>query len=132
MLLSFKIVRQTVLPIRLKIDGVKSSKGVVRVAVYNQATGFPNDYKKAVKFAVVSAKAGSLEIKLADVPTGNNAIVAYHDINNNNKLDVNLVGYPVEPYGVSNNARRRLSAPDFHEASINHKDSITVVAFELK
>ena len=38
------------------------------------------------------------------------------DENNNGKLDKNLVGIPLEPYGFSNNARGFLGPPSFGDA----------------
>ena len=40
-----------------------------------------------------------------------------HDENDNKKLDKNFVGVPLEGYGVSNNIRHMMSAPEFKESS---------------
>ncbi|MDB2408843.1 DUF2141 domain-containing protein [Crocinitomicaceae bacterium] len=42
----------------------------------------------------------------------------FHDKNNNGKLDKNAFGIPLEPYGFSQNARARFSAPSFNDAKI--------------
>ena len=39
------------------------------------------------------------------------------DENGNKKLDKNFVGMPLEGYGVSNNIRHMMSAPEFKESS---------------
>ena len=40
-----------------------------------------------------------------------------HDVNGNRRADTNLVGMPVEQWGVTNNARPTLRAPRFDEAA---------------
>jgi uncharacterized protein (DUF2141 family) len=43
-------------------------------------------------------------------------VAGYHDVNNNDELDTNLVGLPQEPYGASLGARNLLSSPDYDDA----------------
>jgi len=52
-----------------------------------------------------------------DVPDGTHAVAVAADLNGNRKLDVNFLGIPKEPWGVSNNVRPRLRAPRFDEAA---------------
>lgn len=118
--------------LKISVTGVKSNDGVVRLAVFSAPEGFPNEHTRASKLGVFNARKDKLFVRMKDLPFGKHAVVAYHDINNNNKLDVNLVGYPIEPYGVSNNARRRFSPPVFDEARFTHQDSLRVLTIELK
>jgi uncharacterized protein (DUF2141 family) len=48
------------------------------------------------------------------------AISAFHDKNSNGKLDTNIVGYPVEDYCASRNARNMFSAPSFDDAKFDY------------
>jgi uncharacterized protein (DUF2141 family) len=50
------------------------------------------------------------------LPPGSYALAAYHDRNNNGKLDSNRLGMPLEPYAFSNNARGILGPPSFGDA----------------
>jgi uncharacterized protein (DUF2141 family) len=48
------------------------------------------------------------------------ALGAYLDENDNGELDRDFVGYPSEPYAVSNGARiRMLSPPSFDAAKVD-------------
>ena len=40
-------------------------------------------------------------IFLPDLPLDNYAIVAYHDLNDNGKLDHHFIGFPIEPIACS-------------------------------
>jgi uncharacterized protein (DUF2141 family) len=50
------------------------------------------------------------------LPKDKYAVAAYFDENKNLYLDKNIVGYPTEKYGFSNNARSKFSAPTFEMA----------------
>lgn len=114
------------------LKGIASAKGVIRLAAFNKQQGFPTDANAAYRLMMLPAKKGELSVALNDVPMGKFAIVVYHDQNNNNKLDVNILGMPTEQYGVSNNARKRLSAPKFREAVFSHDEAVTRIEIELR
>jgi uncharacterized protein (DUF2141 family) len=52
------------------------------------------------------------------LPKGKYGLIAFHDINGNEKLDTNVLGVPTEPYGFSNDARGFLSKPDYEETLV--------------
>jgi uncharacterized protein (DUF2141 family) len=54
------------------------------------------------------------------VPSGTYGISAFHDEDNDGKLDTNLIGYPTEEYCASNNARNLMSAPSFGDAKFRY------------
>ena len=118
-------------PLVLKIEGIKVPSGYVRLAVYGSAQGWPDKPDLAVRKVEVPVKQkGTLVIQLGKLPAGKYAISAYHDANANNKLDVNWVGIPKEPYGMSNNARGTMGPPKFSEAQFALQDSL-VHTFKL-
>jgi uncharacterized protein (DUF2141 family) len=114
------------------LKGIANAKGVIRLAAFNKQQGFPTDANSAYRLMMLPAKKGELSVALNDVPMGKFAIVVYHDQNNNNKLDVNILGMPTEHYGVSNNARKRLSAPKFRDAVFSHNEAVTRIEIELR
>ena len=59
---------------------------------------------------------GKIEVVFSDIPHGKYSIRLYHDINGNKILDKNIFGVPKDPYGYSNNARAKLSAPSWEDA----------------
>lgn len=85
--------------INLQINNVKQNKGKIFIAVYNKA----ESYKKQVPDIpiIIESKTNPLSIELS-IPKGDYVFSVFQDINNNNKLDTNLVGMPKEPVGISN------------------------------
>jgi uncharacterized protein (DUF2141 family) len=54
------------------------------------------------------------------VPPGTYGLSAFHDQNNNGKLDTNFVGMPTEDYCASNNARGVLGPPSFADSKFGY------------
>lgn len=75
---------------------------------------------KAADGAVRSAKApvgaDPVTVRL-DAPPGRYAVMAYHDLDGDGRLDTLPVGLPTEPYGFSNNARGTFGPPRWSAAA---------------
>ena len=100
--------------LHVKIDGVASGKGKLRVAVCDEATFM----KKCAIGALAPAHSGSVTVDVPGVPAGSWAVVAYHDENDNQKLDRNELGIPSEGYGFSNGASARFGPPPFKQVAV--------------
>jgi uncharacterized protein (DUF2141 family) len=66
------------------------------------------------------------------MPYGKYSIKAFHDENENSKLDTNFTGMPVELYGFSNNARGQFGPPSFERTAFTLNEPRVTVAIELK
>jgi uncharacterized protein (DUF2141 family) len=99
----------------LDITNISQSGGTLRVAVFKPTKSFGTG--KPDFFKVVPIQAAAPQRVSFELEPGNYAIAVYHDLNNNEKLDKNLVGYPREPFGFSKNYRPVLSAPTFEDCS---------------
>jgi uncharacterized protein (DUF2141 family) len=98
--------------------GLKSSQGAVMVAVYNSETTYENSgtaSEAATRTLKLEIKDGTASTILADLPPGQYAIKAYHDLNGDAKLNTNLFGIPTEPVGFSNDAPVHMHAPSWKE-----------------
>ena len=109
------------------INGVHNSTGSVAAAIFNNGTNFP----KAAPFGGFRLKAsgGPVSYTIHSLPPGKYAITAYHDENDNGKLDADATGLPTEGYGVSNDAKELLGPPEWGKASFDVGDqpkSVTV------
>jgi uncharacterized protein (DUF2141 family) len=66
------------------------------------------------------------------------AICAYHDKNDNGRLDKNVFGIPTERYGFSNDPKRGFGPPTFEQASVDlpvsgeGRDETMVIAIEVR
>jgi uncharacterized protein (DUF2141 family) len=114
------------------VEGVKSTKGQLIVAVYtSKATWL--DLSRAAKVLKVSPRVGNVFAVLEGVPLGECAVAVFHDENGNGKLDMGwfpLPG-PTEPSGASNGATSRLGPPGWEDAKFECKVGEAVVKLKL-
>ena len=108
----------------LRVTGIKELKGQLMIAIYDKASDFPK-HDRGVYTIVKKVNSKTMKMDLSPYLTLDKkyAIAVYHDINENNKLDINIFGAPTESYGFSNHARGFFSAPDFSEASFFAKNN---------
>jgi uncharacterized protein (DUF2141 family) len=95
----------------------RSNDGSVRCGLFKQRGWL----KDAFRSSIVKIHGKKALCIFKEVPAGTYGISAYHDENDNEKLDTNLVGYPTEAYCASNNARNLMSAPSFSDAKFAYR-----------
>jgi uncharacterized protein (DUF2141 family) len=100
------------------IDNLRSAKGAVFVALWNDAEGF-TDSKAALINTNMPARMGQVSFDLGDLPAGAYAIASFHDENGNGEFDTTWLGLPDEGLGFSNGAWIGLGAPSFKEAAFD-------------
>ena len=113
------------------IDGGRSGDGQFRVALFENASGFPSGPEAPAKSQSVTAQEGAIGIDIADLNPGIYAVAVYHDENGNGELDKNLLGIPTEGYGFSNNARGLMGPPSFEDAAITLEGASQSIAISL-
>jgi uncharacterized protein (DUF2141 family) len=99
----------------VRIDGLRDSKGVVRLCLTSRADAFPACKAGTAIAATVKAARGSVHYRFEGVKPGTYAIAAFHDANGNGKLD-KMMGMPREGFAFSRNPPLRPRAPTFEEA----------------
>lgn len=87
-----------------------------------------NDQPISQLIRPTSEKNATFYIK--DLPIGQYAVRAFHDANNNGKLDKGIFGQPIEGWGVSNDARGFMSAPPFKKMLVKVENNMTI-AFRI-
>jgi uncharacterized protein (DUF2141 family) len=100
----------------IRLTGAHNDKGSVSAAIYASKEAFPKDGQQVAAFRQ-QASTGTVSITFHDLPPGRYAVTAFHDENNNLKLDRDATGIPSEGYGVSNDARELASPPYWDKAS---------------
>lgn len=116
--------------LQVKIIGLKSARGVVRVALYSDAESF-NDPELAAQKAelTIDGTDASWEVR---VPANQQiAIAAYHDQNENGQLDKNILGLPMEKYGFSLGERSPRGPPKFEDAAFTPQPGIIEVPLQV-
>lgn len=83
------------------VDGVSSSRGNVRIAVFPEADAalFPDGLPRLKQSVVATGQATTLYFN--SLAAGHYAVLAFHDENSNETLDRNLFGAPKEHWGVT-------------------------------
>jgi len=97
----------------IEVDGARGDGGSVKVALFDRADRF---LKRPLLSADAKIKDGRATFALTDLAAGDYAIAAYHDANDNGKLDQNMMGIPVEAAGFSNDALGNMGPPAFEAA----------------
>ena len=101
--------------LQVTVQGVRSSLGQLRLAMFNQAKEFPEGQE--VRSLDIDAKSGTTVALFKSMPPGVYAIALHHDENSNKNMDINFIGLPKEGYGFSSDAQAIFGPPTFDAAS---------------
>lgn len=111
--------------VNVHINGIKSTKGYVQIGIFNTKSTFPI-FGKQLKAGKVKPNTNGVDYSFKDLPDGTYAIAAWHDKNNNEKIDKNLFGVPKEKYGFSNNVYGMFGPPSFEKVTFQVKNGEVV------
>jgi uncharacterized protein (DUF2141 family) len=101
--------------VEVTVTGVRNANGHVLVAVCDRATFLA---PTCLYRGRMPAHVGSVVVRITGVPPGVYAAQAYHDENDNNRLDRSLLGFPEEGMGFSNDAKMHFGPPAFGDAAV--------------
>ena len=114
---------QNTISVSVDVSNITQTRGSLRIGIFREGNPFTGPKAKPDFFKVVPINAATTQQVVVGLPAGRYVIAVYHDLNDNGKLDKNLVGYPKEPFGFSKNFRPILSAPSFEDCAIEIKDN---------
>ncbi|GAC1600893.1 MAG: hypothetical protein NVS3B25_28540 [Hymenobacter sp.] len=118
-------------PVTVTVSSLVSTSSTVKLFFYNTRSGFLKRGQWAFSKAVKPE--GKAEFSLpVELPKGEWAVAITQDVNNNDKIDKNLLGIPTEPYAFSNNVHPTVAAPDFNECKFLVDGPGKVVSIVLK
>lgn len=101
----------------IEISGLKEATGSVQIAVYNSDSTWLEEGAVLTRTVVIAdSLEGDLVRTEVELPMGEYAISAFHDMDGNGELDTNFVGIPSEPFAVSNNVVEKFRAPKYEDA----------------
>lgn len=95
----------------IEFYGLDNSKGNVLLEITDKNG-------KVIKQEIVPIKNNRAKYAIKLPNSGEFGIKAYHDENNNQRLDKNFVGYPIEKWGVSGKTKPKFRAPQLEEILI--------------
>ncbi|MFX0555827.1 DUF2141 domain-containing protein [Maribacter sp. CXY002] len=113
-MISFFLHAQHMLSV--KVNGVESNTGKICFAIYNNKSSFLK-LKEAYISGMEKAVKGSTDFEIRDLPKGEYAIAIFHDINDNSKLDTNMLGVPKETVAFSKGKMKLFGPPDYQDCS---------------
>ena len=116
----------TAATVDIRVENV-AGKGKVSVAVCDRERFL----KQCAYTATVPAEAGTVKVKVPDVPPGTFAVLAFEDANGNGQLD-RVLGIPNESWGMSRAPAAVFGPPKFEDAAIEVKEDPTVVDIKLR
>jgi uncharacterized protein (DUF2141 family) len=102
-----------------------SAQGAVMCRLYDAPEGFPGKppFRAQMRVAIEGQAA---TCTFPHLPPGTYAVAAFHDENDNGKLDTNFLGIPKEGVGVSNNAKGVLGPPKWEQARFDLSGDLTI------
>ncbi len=100
------------------MNGFKTDEGTVRVALFLDATVWPDGDASIFGTAVVPITDGRAIAVFEDVPAGPFAVSVFHDEDDDGELDSVALGIPSEAYGFSGDARNMFGPPSFEQAQV--------------
>jgi uncharacterized protein (DUF2141 family) len=110
------------------VTNVRSSRGHIRLSVCDEAhfgaEGCPFD-------GIAEAREGFTRVIVPGVPPGRWAVQGFHDENDNEEFDQNLLGLPQEGFGFSNNPPLR-GKPRYAESAIDVREPKTEISLRLR
>jgi uncharacterized protein (DUF2141 family) len=120
--------------LEVKFNSFKNTNGQVCLTLFGGPKGFPTGGKDSnLKLArcVAVAKGGS-DVTFSNLPYGNYAIAAIHDINSDGQLNKNAFGLPSEGFGFSNNPPLRYGPASFADSQFFLSGTKTVVQIQMR
>ena len=109
----------------INLSGMQNTNGKVNVALYNSSSTF-NDPNQACRELFLDCTGGSMTITLDSLAQGEYAFAIFHDENNNQEIDQNLLSIPTEGFAFSNNAMGTFGPPNWTQSKFSVPASSTV------
>ncbi len=98
------------------VENIKDSKGKIKLVIFKDEEGFPDNVHEGFMVLEENAKAGSIKAQFKNLPEGEYAVAVFQDWNEDNKLNTNYFGIPSEPFACSNNPVQKIRKPHFSDA----------------
>lgn len=119
--------------LRIHVDGLRNSTGVVGTALFRTPQGWPEDLSRSFRHGPTPIPPGERGVTVLwdHLPEASYGVVALHDENRNRRLDRNLLGWPREGFGFANNPHVGLAAPPFDQAIVHVTCPVTEITIHI-
>ncbi|MET0179808.1 MAG: DUF2141 domain-containing protein [Novosphingobium sp.] len=117
--------------VSVRVSGLRSERGLVRVCLTRERAAFP-DCRKDPDARRLSVPAGDrAPIRFSALPAGRYAVALLHDENGNGRSDMALM-MPREGFGFSRNPAARFGPPKFAKAAFEVGDNEVIVSIRMR
>jgi uncharacterized protein (DUF2141 family) len=113
----------------VRVENVRSARGHVRVELCTSATFLTDN---CLMTGAAPAQVGETVVTFENVPPGVYAAQAFHDVNDDHKVNRGVLGIPHEDLGFSRDAPLGLTGPKFPKAAFSHEGDNQVVTLRLR
>ena len=110
------------------VSNISTNQGTVYYALYASAETMMT--RNSIQLEAATVKDGASTITFKNVAPGVYSIVCHHDLNDNQQMDFDEMGMPLEKYGVSNNTINPYGPPIFTDTKFDVID--TNLTFEIE
>jgi uncharacterized protein (DUF2141 family) len=108
--------------LHVTVQNIEDNEGDVLLACFDGAEAWMQTDQILIGERAPCPRDGQdVQFMIRELPEGRYACCVLVDLNQNQKMDLNLVGYPTEAHGFSNEATGRMGPPSFEEAAFNHR-----------
>ncbi|NLA24151.1 MAG: DUF2141 domain-containing protein [Bacteroidales bacterium] len=111
--------------IHVTVHNIRNNDGIVRYSLYGEKNKYA-DYEDTYLIGTAKVKKGSINFSICDIPDGIYGLCLLHDEDNNGDMTYNGIGFPLEGYGFSNDAKVYLSPPKFKAAKFEKKGNTSI------
>lgn len=115
--------------IHVEISKIRHQEGELVVAIFDSQQAF---LKKPFRVMRVQPAGEKVEAIFTGMAPGTYAISVFHDRNQNNILDSNVLGIPQEGFGFSRNVMGFFGPPSFQSARFTVDDTSVVLNITLR
>ena len=102
----------------VNLSGLQTTNGGGEVSLYIYTKENMHHVGKELRKITKDVTGNQMQIVIENFPAGSYGITCFQDIDRDQKLKTNKIGFPKEPVGLSNNPKVRLGPPSFNRAKI--------------
>ena len=111
--------------LRIKVTNIQTHSGSIEIGIFNNPNVFLKK-GKAFENYTIKANADTVICLIESLKKDTYAISLYHDIYADEECNLNILGRPVEPYGLSNNKKPKLRRSKFSNCSFTLIENRTI------
>ncbi|MEM9835527.1 MAG: DUF2141 domain-containing protein [Bacteroidota bacterium] len=116
----------------LELTTTAQRQGCIRIAVYATEAGYAAGESVSARVVKLDRLTTDFSVALKGLAPGEYVVAAYHDVNENGKLDKSLLGMPKEPYGFAREPLNKWSRPTWDEIAIEYGVDVNRLKIDLK